>query len=163
MQAENIKAEVEIEEREPEEEVLRMLIRLSGDWEAENSCHGYRKNTGADIEGRRIFLAKEGGEAVGYLFGLLEKTERPTSVVPEGATVFEVEELYVKPAFRGKGIGKMLFYSAEKAVGKDADYILLSTATKNWKAILHFYLDELGMEFWNARLYKKVKREGREA
>jgi len=25
-----------------------------------------------------------------------------------------------------------------------------------YKAILHFYLDELGMEFWNARLFKRI-------
>ncbi len=34
--------------------------------------------------------------------------------------------------------------------------IFLSTAVKNYKSILHFYIDELGMEFWTARLYKKV-------
>ena len=26
-----------------------------------------------------------------------------------------------------------------------------------WKAIFHFYLDVLGMDFWNARLYKRFK------
>jgi len=36
------------------------------------------------------------------------------------------------------------------------ELILLSTATKNYKAILHFYLDELDMEFWNARLFKRI-------
>jgi hypothetical protein len=36
---------------------------------------------------------------------------------------------------------------------------MLSTATKNWKAIFHFYLDELGMKFWSARLFKKVTHD----
>ena len=26
----------------------------------------------------------------------------------------------------------------------------------NWRAILHFYLEELGMEFWSARLFMKL-------
>jgi hypothetical protein len=34
---------------------------------------------------------------------------------------------------------------------------MLSTATKNARAILHFYLDELGMEFWSARLFKSLE------
>ena len=33
---------------------------------------------------------------------------------------------------------------------------MLSTATKNWRAILHFYIDELDMRFWNARLFRRI-------
>jgi hypothetical protein len=35
--------------------------------------------------------------------------------------------------------------------------MMLTTATKNFRAILHFYIDELGMDFWSARLFKKIK------
>ena len=159
MQAEVIRDRIVIEEQELTEELLDTMIRLSMDWEAENSCYGYRKNEKADIEGNRIFIAKDGEEVVGYLFGYLEKSERSTSIMPDGTPVFEVEELYVKPEYRSKGIGKMLFSHVESAVRNDADYIMLSTATKNWRAIFHFYLDELGMEFWSARLFKKVKHD----
>ena len=91
-----------------------------------------------------------------YLFGYTEKTKKNTSVLPECTAVFEVEEIYVVPEYRDRGIGKRLFLYAEKEVSQEAEYIMLSTATKNWKAILHFYIEELGMEFWNARLYKKI-------
>ena len=159
MQAEVIRDRIVIEEQELTEELLDTLIRLSADWEAENSCYGYRKNEKADIEGNRIFIAKDGEDVIGYLFGYLEKSERSTSIMPDGTPVFEVEELYVKPEYRSKGIGKMLFAYAESAVRNEADYIMLSTATKNWRAIFHFYLDELGMEFWSARLFKKVAHD----
>ena len=46
---------------------------------------------------------------------------------------------------------------AEDAVRGEAEYVMLSTATKNWRAILHFYVDELGMDFWNARLFKRIE------
>lgn len=153
---------VRITEAELTEDILQELIRLSEDWAAENSCHGYRKNERADIEGNRIFLARMGETVAGYLFGHAEKSEKATSVMPEGTPVFEVEEIYVRPEFRNKGIGKELFREAEKAVAGEAEYIMLSTATKNWKAILHFYLDELDMSFWNARLFKKTAGEGME-
>ena len=137
--------------------VIYELIEMSKQWEAENSCHGYRKNDRSDIDGNRVFLAEDGGNIIGYLFGHSEKTKEKTSKMPENTPYFEVEELYVKPEYRNKGIGKKLFSYAEKTVSADAEYIMLSTATKNWKAILHFYLDELDMDFWSARLFKRIK------
>ena len=82
--------------------------------------------------------------------------ENATPIYPAGAKSFEIEELYVKPMYRSRGIGGKLFRYVEKEVSGGVDVILLSTATKNYRSILHFYIDELGMEFWNARLFKKV-------
>lgn len=78
------------------------------------------------------------------------------SVMPRGTACFEVEELYVKPACRSRGVGSALFRSMENAVKPDADYIVLSTAAKNFRAVLHFYIDEMGMDFWSAALFKKL-------
>ena len=80
--------------------------------------------------------------------------------MPEGTSCFEIEEIYVIPSRRSAGIGKALFEFAAHAVREEAEFIILSTATKNWKAIFHFYLDELDMTFWNARLFRKIRRAG---
>lgn len=148
---------IQISEVELSESVLETLIQMSADWEAEESCHGYRKNERADIEGNRIFLARVDGVTAGYLFGHTETSKKASSIMPDGISYFEIEEIYVKPEYRSRGIGKKLFVFAEKAVSDEVDYIMLSTATKNWKAILHFYIDELDMSFWSARLFKKIK------
>jgi GNAT superfamily N-acetyltransferase len=139
--------------------LTKALIRLSAAWEAEGSCRGYRKNTAADIEGNRIFLLEKGSKILGYLFGHVEQTEKDSSIMKAGTACFEVEELYVRPEHRSRGCGAALFRFAEEAVRGEADYMMVSTATKNWRAILHFYLEELDMDFWSARLFKKLERE----
>ena len=138
------------------EELIRELIRLSVLWEAENSCYGYRRNTEEDIRGNRVFTARRNGELRGYLFGHTEQVGNMTSVIPAGSACFETEELYVLPEERSMGIGRRLVRHAEDTVRGEAEYILLSTATKNWRAILHFYIDEAGMEFHSARLFKPL-------
>ncbi len=139
-----------------DDEVLDQLIRFSEDWAAEDNCYGYRPNEKSDIEGSRIFLAEEDSAVTGYLFGKIFRSERMRSVMPEGTPCFEVEELYVVPERRSRGIGAKLFRYAEEAVRPEAEYMVLSTAAKNWKAIFRFYLDELDMTFWSARLFKKI-------
>lgn len=146
-----------IQEMEPAGKLLEQLIALSEDWERENSSHGYRKNAPADIEGNRVFAAVEDGAVIGYLFGHEEVIEKATSIYPAGTASFEIEELYVKPQFRNKGIGRALFRYVEKKLAGKVDMILLGTATKDFRSILHFYIDELGMEFWSARLFKRMK------
>ena len=139
------------------EKITEQLISLSEDWEKENCCHGYKKNTLADIGENRVFLAVESDVIIGYLFGHNEVAEKSTSVYHKGTKYFEIEELYVKPSFRSQGIGRELFQYAEKEVASEVDILMLSTSAKNFRAILHFYIDELGMEFWSARIFKKIK------
>ena len=144
-------------EAELTDELLTTLITMSAAWEAENSTHGYRTNDRSDIDGNRIFLAERNGEVLGYLFGHKTSAERTNSIMEEGTSFFEIEELYVTPEHRSEGIGKKLFSFAEQTVQAEGiSYLMLSTATKDCKRILHFYLDELGMDFWSARLYKKL-------
>ena len=147
-----------IHEVDLDETVLAQLVRFSEDWTAENSCYGYRPNDKSDIEGNRIFFAEDDGTVVGYLFGKVYKSEQMKSIMPEGTPYFEVEELYVVSERRSQGVGEKLFRFVEDAVKTEAEYMVLSTATKNWKAIFHFYLDELDMTFWSARLFKKIEK-----
>lgn len=148
---------IEIREETLTGEVLSVLLTLSKDWEKEQNVYGYRANERSDIEGNRIFLAYEGETVVGYCFGNGYASKNMRSIMPEGTWCFEVEELYVVPTFRSKGIGKRLMEAVCEAVRDEYEYITLATATKNCKAILHFYIDEVGMTFWSARLFKKLK------
>ena len=145
-----------IREATVNEALIAALIALSEAWEAEESCFGYRANARGDIEGKCVFVAEDSGGVIGYLFGHICASENMRSIMPDGTPFFEVEELYVVPSRRREGIGAALFRFAEDAVRRDARYMVLSTATKNWRAVFHFYLDELDMTFWSARLFKPL-------
>lgn len=133
---------------------IKRLLELSLMWEKEDSCYGYRANTEDDLRDRYILAAYD-DELIAYIFGKKEIQEKQTSAIDKNMHYFEIEELYVHPSYRSRGIGKQLMESLEKELKKKGlDLMVLSTATKNWKAIMHFYIDEVGMNFWSARLYK---------
>lgn len=135
---------------------LKRILELSLMWEKEDSCYGYRANTEDDLKERYILAAYD-DELIAYVFGKEEVQDKQTSVIDKNMHYFEIEELYVHPSYRSRGIGKQLMESLEKELKKKGlRMMVLSTATKNWKAIMHFYIDEIDMNFWSARLYKHL-------
>lgn len=151
------KPAMKIFEAENSEAILSQLLALSAQWESEQSCHGYVQNGPEDIEENRIFLAADGETVLGYLFGSTQITKERTAVMPAGVSCFEIGELYIRPEYRSRGIGrKLMSFAEEKLKGEGIPYLMLSTASKNYKAILHFYIEEMEMEFWYACLFKKL-------
>ena len=135
---------------------LKRILELSLMWEKEDSCYGYRANTEDDLKDRYIIAAYD-DELIAYIFGKEEIQDKQTSVIDKNMHYFEIEELYVHPSDRSRGVGKQLMESLEKELKKKGlRMMVLSTATKNWKAIMHFYIDEIDMNFWSARLYKRL-------
>ena len=133
---------------------IKRLLELSLMWEKEESCYGYRANTEDDLQDCYILAAYD-DELIAYIYGKEEVQDKQTSVIDKNMHYFEIEELYVHPSYRSHGIGKQLMESLEKELKKKGlEMMMLSTATKNWKAIMHFYIDEIGMNFWSAKLYK---------
>ena len=135
---------------------IKRLLELSLMWEKEDSCYGYRANTEDDFQDCYILAAYD-DELIAYIFGKEEIQDKQTSVIDKNMHYFEIEELYVHPSYRSRGIGKQLMENLEKELKKKGQKMMvLSTATKNWKAIMHFYIDEIDMNFWSARLYKHL-------
>lgn len=141
--------------RQSDEATVRELIGLSQKWVEENCSYGMVANTAEDIE-EPLYVAVDNDKIIGYIFGHFYTTEKKTSYIDVGCKCFEVDELYILPEYRSQGIGKELFRRLESEVKDSCAYITLSTSTKNYKKILHFYVEELDMDFHSAFLIKSM-------
>lgn len=149
--------EIKIHKATLQPELEEKLTAMSALWEQENSCYDYRANMAEDFEKQDIFVADIDGLTVGYLLCHTYTQEKEICTVPNGSMCLEIEVLYILPEHRSRGIGKTLYNAAVESYGDTVDYVTLTTATKNYKSILHFYIDELDMTFWSARLFQKLR------
>jgi GNAT superfamily N-acetyltransferase len=92
---------------------LRLEWHQSEDWGDSGTLHMDSQEAVAARNGTRAFVVRAGGEAVGFsaLFS------------PAGFTAGEVEQAYVTPAHRGRGLGGRLVAGALAAGGHDANWI----------------------------------------
>jgi ribosomal protein S18 acetylase RimI-like enzyme len=138
-----------------DEDTIDQLICLSKKWKEEDCCYGMEVNTKSDLN-EPLAVALDKGKIVGYIFGHFYSQEKKTSYIEIGEPCFSIDEFYVLPEHRCMGIGKKLFQLIENEVKSQCKYITLSTSTKNYKAILKLYIEELGMNFHSAFLIKQI-------
>lgn len=137
-------------------DTTRQLIELSKLWVEEECSYGMVVNEVDDLRAP-VAVALDGGKIVGYCFGHSYVQEKRKSYMDAGTRCFEVDELYVLPEYRGKGIGRELFWMIEREAKKTCSFLTLATSTKNYKAILKLYIEELGMNFHSAFLIKNLE------
>ncbi|QSX06302.1 GNAT family N-acetyltransferase [Sedimentibacter sp. zth1] len=133
------------------------IVKLSKEWEQENSTYGFYADEIEYINENRCFVACYEENIVGYIMGNLCESKKMKSIMQEGTQYFEVEEIYITPKYRNFGIGSMLFDYLENVLSNEnIKEMLLSTATKDYESILNFYIKRKGMQFWSARLFKHL-------
>lgn len=147
---------IKIKKCELDDRNIKAVIALSKEWESEDLTYGYCANDKNDLIGNDLFLAYLNNEIVGYLFGKCSVFNEAIAPIDKGSKCFDINEIYVKEKYRSQGIGKALFEYTENYHKQNVDYITLSTATKNYKSILHFYIEKMDMSFWSAKLFKKI-------
>lgn len=147
---------IEIKKCEFNDSNIKAVIKLSQEWERETITYGYCANDKNDLAGKDLFIAYFDDKIVGYSFGKCLAIEETIVPIEKSTKYFEIDEIYVKKKYRSKGIGQALFEFIENHYKQKVDYITLSTATKNYKSILHFYIEKMNMTFWSAKLFKKI-------
>lgn len=146
---------IRYEFRNLDNDTVSQLIDLSHLWVEEDCSYGMVVNEKEDLK-EPLAVALDGEKIIAYGFGAYYQQQRQTSCIPVGSRCFSLDELYVLPQYRGQGIGKALFRMMEQNVSEKCEFVTLTTSTKNYKAILHLYVEELGMDFHNAFLIKKT-------
>ena len=147
---------IEIKKCELDDRNIKAVIALSKEWESEDLTYGYCANDKNDLIGNDLFLAYSDAQIIGYLFGKCSVLNEAITPIDKGSKCFDINEIYVKEKYRSQGIGKALFEYTENYHKQNVDYITLSTATKNYKSILYFYIVKMDMSFWSAKLFKKI-------
>ena len=138
-----------------DEALTARLIALSARWVEEDCSNGMVVNGPEDLK-EPLWIVLDGETVIGYAFGHFYTAEKKTSYIPIGSRCFDLDELYVLPERRSEGIGKALYAAMREGVRGEADYVTLATSTKDWRRILRFYTEEVGMDFHNAFLIQAL-------
>ena len=136
---------------------LKEICNLNLIFVKENCCNNIMADSEEYYANKKIFVAIEKGRIIGYAYGDFLKETNLRSYAAPNEQYFELEEMYVLPEFRNKKIGQKLFKELERYARKNgAKTLRLNAVSKNYKSLLNFYIDVLGMEFISAFLIKKL-------
>lgn len=143
--------------REATRDDIGRVHALCAAWEGEAITYGLVATPAETLEaqlGPYFLVAEEDGDIVGYVTGTV-RTSDGMAVIPAGAAYLEVDELYVIPAQRSQGIGRVLLdtmLARAKAAG--VEYQLVYSATKNLRRAMKFY-EQSGFQSWCVQLFRK--------
>jgi len=100
-----------------------------------------------------IFIAEENGQALGYILcKLIERLENPFTFAMR---YLLVDQISVRPAAQGKGVGKMLIQRAVVlALELNLQRIQLDSWGFNTEA--HAFFEKMGFEKFNHRFWKNL-------
>lgn len=136
------------------------VAKLSAKFEREECCNGIVADNQDYFSDKKVAVAKIDNTIVGYCYGKFEMKEKDTSKFKKGQKSFYLEELYIDKSFRNQEIGRTLYRFIESyAIENGCDWIETTAVSKNYKSLLSFYIDVLGMEFWSAEMIKTLKNE----
>lgn len=148
---------IKIEKARLDEKDIEELCNLSKKWVDEDISWGIVANTKENIT-PPVFVARDNDTIVGYSFGSFYNMEKKITGIPKNSKCFSVDELYVLPEYRSKGIGKKLFDSLIDEIKNQTEYITLATSTKDYKKCLKFYCEKVHMDYHSAFLFKKIDK-----
>ncbi len=143
--------------RPAREEELPRVLEMSHAFVEEGCCNGMVKDTLADLRGKRILLALADDEPVGYAYGHVAEDIGHAGAWCDDDRYYEVDEIYVKPAWRDQGAGQRLFLALRReAMAAGCAQLHLNACGRDWKRLLRFYCDHLGLRMWSASLYMEL-------
>jgi len=100
-----------------------------------------------------IFIAEENGQALGYV--LCKLIKRPENPFTFAVRYLHIDQISVRPAAQGKGVGKALI---KRAVVLALDLNLQRIQLDSWgfNVEAHAFFEKIGFEKFNHRFWKNL-------
>ena len=135
------------------------ILQLDRQWDQENIAFEFidvsREEFIADLERFQPYflVATSDEEIVGYINGSV-RLSQGVAVIPEQEQYLEIENIYVKPAFRNRQIGsKLMDRLLEVAAQNGIEKFVVATVSKDMDKVLNFYR-RYGFKLWYVQLVK---------
>jgi ribosomal protein S18 acetylase RimI-like enzyme len=100
-----------------------------------------------------IFIAEAGGESVGYI--LCKLIERPETPFTFAARTLLVDQISVRPAARGQGVGVALMQQAE-LLAKELNVQRIQLDSWDFNLNAHAFFESLGFQKYDFRFWRQL-------
>jgi N-acetylglutamate synthase-like GNAT family acetyltransferase len=144
--------------RQAVESDIRFIHRLQQQWSEEGSVYGFVPESQEQVKAALnsyLLVAETSNEIVGFISGSVHRSEG-TAVIPEGESYLEIDNLYILPEYRKKGIGgDLITRCLAQAKEAGVPYALLYSAAKDIHSILRFY-EKHNFQSWNVQMFRKL-------
>ena len=104
-------------------------------------------------EAKSIFIAEENGQALGCI--VCKLIERPENPFTFAMRYLLVDQISVRPAAQGKGVGKALIKQAE-ALAKELDLQRIQLDSWGFNTEAHAFFEKMGFAKFNHRFWKSL-------
>ena len=111
-----------------------------------------KRETLVENIGPHFYVAADGGNVVGFSYGSTRISEG-LAIMAKGERYFEIEELYVKPDYRDRGIGgELLDRLVEACKENGVQRFKVYSASKDLDGSTRFYRRH-GFESWYVEMF----------
>lgn len=132
------------------------VAALTARWSAEHNTHGQVPADVPEVAGwvtSSLLVVEQDGVLVGFARASEHRSEG-LAVIPVGEPYVRVEDLYVVPEHRERGVGgRLLDRLLDDAAARGIGRALVSSASRDWERSVQFYRAR-GFAMWYVEMYR---------
>jgi ribosomal protein S18 acetylase RimI-like enzyme len=144
--------------RRATESDVRAVARLQHRWAGEGGVYGFVPESLEQLSaalGPYLLVAEVNKEIAGFVSGSAHVSEG-TAIMPRGTSYLEIDNLYIVPEHRRRGIGgELIARLLAEAKGRGVTHALLYSAAKDVHGVLRFY-ERHDFRSWYVQMFRQL-------